>query len=94
MSEALWIALIVSILSTLSVWVKAYFEYKSKKAIAKKSKGMGVHFAVPKSGNPGYGERIGKVETNIENLEKNNEKDHSLIRKDITKIFNLLNSKK
>jgi len=31
MSEALWIILIVNILAVFSVWIKAYFDYKSRK---------------------------------------------------------------
>lgn len=48
-----------------------------------------------KKNNPGnYGERIGKLETKVEEMDKDNEKDHGLIRKDIEKIFNLLNKKR
>ena len=46
------------------------------------------------SGNPGYGERIGKLETKVEEMDKDNEKDHKLIREDIRKIFNLINGMK
>ena len=38
--------------------------------------------------------RISSVETAQEKLEKNNEKDHLLIRQDIRKIFNLFNGMK
>jgi len=42
--------------------------------------------------NPGnYEGRISSLETAQEKLEENNDKDHELIRKDIRKIFNLLN---
>ena len=48
-----------------------------------------------KKNNPGnHGERIGKLETKVEEMDKDNEKDHGLIRKDIEKIFNLLNKKR
>ena len=40
--------------------------------------------------NPGYGERIAKLEEGMENMKDNNEKDHRLIRQDIKKIFNLI----
>jgi len=43
------------------------------------------------SENPSHGERIASLETKVEGLEENNEKDHELIRKDIRKIFNLIN---
>jgi hypothetical protein len=45
-----------------------------------------------KKNNPGkYGERIATLEKGQEELEKNNEKDHRLIRADIKKLFNLFN---
>ncbi len=94
MTEALWIALIVSLLSTLSVWGKSFFDYKSKKAAIKKSKGTASPWLTTKPGNPGYGERIAKLEGAAESLEKNNDKDHKLIRVDISKIFSLLNNKR
>ena len=48
-----------------------------------------------KKNNPGnYGVKIEKLETKVEEMDKDNEKDHGLIRKDVEKIFNLLNRKK
>ena len=44
-----------------------------------------------KSENPSHGERLMGLETDVENLKENNEKDHRLIRGDIKKLFNLLN---
>ena len=44
--------------------------------------------------NPGYGERIKGVETEIENLKDSNDKDHRLIRQDIQKLFGLFNAVK
>ena len=41
--------------------------------------------------NPDHGERIASLETEVENMKESNEKDHELIRKDIRKIFNLIN---
>lgn len=52
--------------------------------------------------NPGYGERIKGVETEMKNLKEHNtedhklirsenREDHELIRKDVRKIFTLLN---
>ena len=41
--------------------------------------------------NPNHGERIAELEKGQEMLEKNNEKDHELIRRDIRKLFNLFN---
>ena len=43
------------------------------------------------SDNPGYGERMGILETEVKNLKEDNKEDHELIRKDIRKLFSLLN---
>jgi len=44
-----------------------------------------------RNNNPGkYGEKIAKLETKVEELEKSNDENHELIRKDIRKIFNLI----
>lgn len=43
------------------------------------------------SDNPGEGERIGIVETEVKNIKESNEKDHRLMRRDIRKLFGLLN---
>lgn len=45
--------------------------------------------------NPGkYGERIAELEKGQELLDKSNEKDHKLIREDISKLFELFNEMK
>ena len=48
-----------------------------------------------KSGNPGnYGERISSLETDVKGMKDNNDKDHSLIRQDIQKLFSLVINKR
>ena len=49
------------------------------------------HKKPDKLDNPGHGERITAVETEIKNLKEDNKEDHGLMRKDIRKLFNLLN---
>ena len=45
-------------------------------------------------GNPGYGERLAGLEKEVEGMKENNEKDHSLIRQDIQKLFTLFSRAK
>jgi len=40
-----------------------------------------------------HGERIATLEEAVDNVEKNNDKDHTLIRDDIQKLTNLFNRK-
>jgi len=47
-----------------------------------------------KPDNPGYGERIASLETGMENMKDNNEKDHRLLRNDIQKLFGFFNAVK
>lgn len=63
-----------------SLLIERFFYYKSKY----KQKNS-------KPENPSHGERIATLEKGQEELEKNNEKDHRLIRADIKKLFNLFN---
>lgn len=90
MSEALWIALIVSILGVFSVWGKAYFDYKAKKAVAKKIKAV-VKETPPSNPNsiPGrsqtcidHGGRLIGIETDIEYMTK----DIAEIKDDIKEL--------
>jgi len=67
--------------SVLALIIERIFYYRLKYSSRKNQESV----------NPGYGERIAKLEKGQEELEKNNEKDHELIRRDIRKIFNLLN---
>lgn len=61
-----------------SLLIERFFYYKSR-------------YKNKKNDNPGYGERIATLEKGQELLEKSNEKDHRLIRKDIQKLFGLFN---
>ena len=53
-----------------SLLIERFFYYKSR-------------YKAKKDDNPGYGERIAK----LEQCEEDNEKDHKLIREDIKKLF-------
>ena len=44
--------------------------------------------------NPGHGERIGILENEVKNIKDDNKEDHELMRKDIRKLFNLINGMK
>lgn len=89
MSEALWIVLIVSILSTLSVWGKAFFDYKSRKALVLKNKKNGF------SSNPGHpcgahAEAIKNLKTEFKEFKENNRDDHEKIFDKIDDIWKSL----
>ncbi|MCK4852242.1 MAG: hypothetical protein KAS86_03920 [Candidatus Omnitrophica bacterium] len=64
------------------------------KFTASRSEKKSVPVISEESDNPGYGERIGQSETEIKNMKENNEKDHRLMRRDIRKLFTLLNGMK
>ena len=68
-----------------SLLIERFFYYKSRYKTKKNDKS---------DDNPGYGERIGKLETAQEQCEKDNEKDHRLIRADIKRLFELVDRKK
>lgn len=79
MTEALWIVVIVNLLAVLSVWIKAYFDYKAKKALIKKNK-TATKLPLLKNPGPVPGESdickenrdiIVENKTNIENIEEN-----------------------
>ncbi|MHA1225217.1 MAG: hypothetical protein ACTSPV_00575 [Candidatus Hodarchaeales archaeon] len=74
MSEALWIVIIVNFLGMLTVWGKAYFDYKARKTIVKKNEINGKR---NKLNNPGpgkaqicidNGKTLVRLETDIENM--------------------------
>lgn len=90
MSEALWIALIVSFLGVISVWGKAYFDYKAKKIMAKKIK------ETVSQSNPGYqGPDPGETDICKENRDFIIETKTKVekIEKDIVAIFRILNKR-
>lgn len=61
-----------------SLLIERFFYYKSK-------------YKAKKNDNPGDDVKLGKLETKVEEMDKDNEKDHKLIREDIRKLSNLLN---
>lgn len=77
---------VVSIVGVASLLIERVFYYRSK---YKKKEIIPVNPGEPE--NPSHGERLVGLETDVENLKDNNEKDHELIRNDIRKIFNLIN---
>ena len=80
------VLIIVVVGSVGGLLIERFFYYRSKY----RKKPITVPNP-PKPDNPGHGERLGILETEIENLKENNEKDHQLIRGDIRKLSNLLN---
>lgn len=68
-----------------SLLIERFFYYKSKYKGKKNDK---------LDENPGYGERIATVEEGLRNLKTDNKEDHELMRKDIRKIFGLLDKLK
>lgn len=80
---------IVSVVGVASLLIERVIYYKSK---YKKKEIIPPNPGKPE--NPNHGERLMGLETDVENLKENNEKDHELIRKDIRKIFNLFNGMK
>ena len=80
---------VVSVVGVASLLIERIFYYKSK---YKKKEVIPLN--PEKAENPSHGERLVGLETDVENLKENNEKDHELIRKDIRKIFNLFNGMK
>lgn len=94
------VLIIVVIGSVGGLLIERVFYYKSK--YGKKPKKDTVAIVPSEPDNPGHGERIKEVETELENLKENNDKDHALIRSenekdhrlirgDVKKLFNLLN---
>ena len=73
---------VVAVVGVASLLIERVYYYKSH--YKKNTK-------IVKPENPSHGERLMGLETDVENIKENNEKDHELIRKDIGKLFNLLN---
>jgi len=73
-------------LIVLSFFILAQSLYMALKIIRERSAGK-----KETTENPDHGERIKGLEVKVEEMEKDNEKDHGLIRGDIRKIFNLIN---
>ncbi|MCK4819966.1 hypothetical protein KA005_29640, partial [bacterium] len=69
--------IVLTLASIINVWMKMVEKRNHKK--------------LDKPENPNHGERITAVETEIKNLKDDNKEDHGLMRKDIRKLFNLLN---
>ena len=84
------VLIIVVIGSVGGLLIERFFYYRSKYK-EKKTDKIPISPNPGKAENPTHGERISSLETAYEGLEKNNEKDHRLIRGDIRKLFNLMN---
>ena len=82
--------IIVMIGSVGTLLVERFFYYRSKYK-DKKTEKVPIPPDPVKIENPSHGERIATLEEAVDNMEKNNEKDHRLIRGDIRKLFSLLN---
>ena len=86
-SEALkygWL-IILTLVQIIYVWMKIAEKRNDKKETP--------HNPSPPVDYHNHGERIATLEEAIDNQEKNNEKDHTLIREDIHKLTNLFNRK-
>ena len=84
------VLIIVVMGSVGGLLIERFFYYRSKYKDKKTDK-IPIPPNPGKSENPSHGERLMGLETDVENLKENNEKDHRLIRGDIRKLFNLLN---
>ena len=82
--------IIVMIGSVGALLIERFFYYRSKYK-EKKTDKIPIPLNPGKPENPSHGERLVALETDMENIEKNNEKDHRLIRGDIRKLFSLMN---
>lgn len=79
---------VVSVVGVASLLIERVFYYKSR---YKKKETIPPNPGRPE--NPSHGERLMGLETDVENLKENNDKDHGLIRDDIRKLTNILNRK-
>ena len=70
--------------------IERFFYYRSKYK-EKKTDKIPIPPNPVKPENPSHGERITAVETEVKNLKEDNKEDHELMRKDIRKLFNLIN---
>ena len=84
-------AIIILMASVVALIIERIFYYKLKYSTRTKEEREGQSCKIPEADNPGHGERIATLEKGQEALEKSNEKDHELIRRDIRKIFSLIN---
>ena len=84
------VLIIVVMGSVGGLLIERFFYYRSKYK-EKKTDKIPIPPNPVKPENPNHGERLSSLETAYEGLEKNNEKDHRLIRGDIRKLFTLFN---
>ena len=69
-----------------SLLIERFFYYKSKYKEKKDETLSEPELELDNPENPSHGERIATLEEAVDNQEKNNEKDHRLIRADIKKL--------
>ena len=80
---------VVSVVGVGSLFIERIFFYRAYY----KKKNNNPHNPSPPVDYHNHGERIATLEEAVDNVEKNNEKDHGLIREDIQKLTNLFNRK-
>ena len=80
---------VASIVGVGSLFIERVYYYRS----IYKKKNNNPHNPSPPVDYHNHGERIATLEEAVDNVEKNNEKDHGLIREDIQKLTNLFNRK-
>lgn len=80
---------IVAVVGVGSLFIERIYYYRS----VYKKKNSNPHNPSSPVDYHNHGERIATLEEAIDNQEKNNEKDHTLIREDIHKLTNLFNRK-
>jgi len=83
------ILLIIMTGSIGGLLIERFFYYRLKY----KKKNNNPYNPSPPVDYHNHGERIATLEEAVDNVEKNNEKDHGLIRDDIQKLTNLFNRK-
>ena len=87
------VLIIVVMGSVGGLLIERFFYYRSKYKEKKTEKVVPVVAPVnlEKPENPSHGERLMGLETDIENLRNDNDKDHELIRKSIDKLSTRIN---
>jgi len=80
---------VVAVVGVGSLFIERIYYYRS----IYKKKNNNPHNPSPPVDYHNHGERIATLEEAVDNVEKNNEKDHNLIREDIQKLTNLFNRK-
>ena len=80
---------VVAVVGVGSLFIERIYYYRS----IYKKKNNNPHNPSPPVDYHNHGERIATLEEAVDNVEKNNEKDHNLIREDIQKLINLFNRK-